>query len=106
VAQERVHEEQTAGQLIARLEAMDFATEAFERAFAEFANSVKTHADAEEHDELPALTKDASPEELGRIYDALQRVPELAGQQVDLSKPAQTSRPCSRVPRLSSHTVQ
>jgi hemerythrin-like domain-containing protein len=81
VAQERVHEEQTAGQLIARLEAMDFATEAFERAFAEFANSVKTHADAEEHDELPALTKDASPEELGRIYDALQRVPELAGQQ-------------------------
>ena len=81
VAQDRVREEEKAGQLIARLEAMDFATEAFESAFAEFAHSVKAHADAEEHVELPSLTKDASPEELGRMYDALQKVPVLAGQQ-------------------------
>ena len=81
VAKERVHEEEKAGQLIARLEAMDKATEEFEDAFAEFATSVKTHAEAEEHRELPELTKDASPEELGRMYEALQRVPEFAGQQ-------------------------
>lgn len=81
VAQERVREEEKAGQLIARLEAMDTATEAFEDAFAQFANALKTHAEAEEHQELPELTKDASPEELGRMYQALQMVPELASQQ-------------------------
>jgi len=80
VAQDRVHEEEHAGKLMARLETMDSATEAFDNAFAEFAASVKTHAEAEEHTELPKLTRDASPEELGRMYDALQRVPELAGQ--------------------------
>ena len=80
VAQERVREEENAGQLMARLEAMDSATEAFEDAFAEFATSVKTHAEAEEHEELPKLTRKASPEELGMMYDALQRVPQLAGQ--------------------------
>jgi hypothetical protein len=81
VSQERVREEEKAGQLISRLEAMDSATEAFEHAFAEFATAVKMHAEAEEHKELPKLTTDASPEELGRMYHALQRVPELAGQQ-------------------------
>jgi len=81
VAQDRVYEEEKAGQLMARLEAMDTATEAFENAFAEFAASVETHAEAEEHEELPELVRDASPEELGRIYNALERVPELAVQQ-------------------------
>ena len=80
VAQERVHEEEKAGQLMARLEAMDTATEAFENAFARFAASVMVHAEAEEHEELPELTRDASPQELGRMYNALQRVPELANQ--------------------------
>jgi hypothetical protein len=81
VAQERVHEEEKAGQLMARLEAMDTATEAFEDAFPRFAASVMVHAEAEEHEELPELTRDASPQELGRMYNALLRVPELAGQQ-------------------------
>jgi hypothetical protein len=81
VAQERVHEEEKAGLLMARLEAMDTATEAFEDAFAKFAASVMVHAEAEEQAELPELTRDASPQELGRMYNALQRVPELAGQQ-------------------------
>ena len=81
VAHERVREEEKAGQLMARLEAMDRATETFETAFAEFATAVKTHAEAEEHQELPELTRDASPEELGQMYAALQRVPELARQQ-------------------------
>ena len=81
VAQDRVREEEKAGRLMARLEAMDFATEAFESAFVEFAAAVKTHAEAEEHQELPALTRDASPEELGRMYDALRRVPEIASQE-------------------------
>ena len=81
VAQARVHEEEKAGQLITRLEAMDKATEDFESAFAELATAVKKHAAAEEHRELPEVLKDASPEEPGRMYEALQRVPELAGQQ-------------------------
>jgi hemerythrin superfamily protein len=80
VTQERVREEEKVGQLMARLEAMDTATEAFEDAFAQFAAAVMVHAEAEEHEELPALTMNASPEELGTMYDALQRVPELAGQ--------------------------
>ena len=80
VAQERVHEEEKAGQLMARLEAMDTATEAFENALAKFAASMMVHMEAEEHEELPALTRDASPQELGRMYNALERVPELANQ--------------------------
>ncbi len=80
VAQERVHEEEKAGQLMARLEAMDTATEAFENAFAKFAASMMVHMEAEEHEELPELTRDASPQELGRMYNALERVPELANQ--------------------------
>ena len=81
VAQERVHEEVKAGQLMARLEAMDTATEAFENALAKFAASMMVHMEAEEHEELPELTRDASPQELGRMYNALQKVPELANQQ-------------------------
>jgi hypothetical protein len=81
VAQERVREEEKAGQLMARLEAMDTATEAFEDAFAKFAASMMVHMEAEEYAELPELTRDASPQELGRMYNALQRVPELAGRQ-------------------------
>ena len=80
VAQERVQEEEKAGQLMARLEAMDTTTEAFENAFAKFAASIMVHMEAEEHAELPELTRDASPEELGRMYNALERVPELAYQ--------------------------
>jgi hypothetical protein len=81
VAQERVHEEEKAGQLMARLEAMDTATEAFENAFGKFAASMMVHMAAEEREELPELTGDASPQELGRMYNALARVPELANQQ-------------------------
>jgi hypothetical protein len=80
VAQERVHEEEKAGQLMARLEAMDTATEAFEDAIAKVAASMMVHMEAEEHEELPELTRDASPQELGRMYNALERVPELANQ--------------------------
>jgi hypothetical protein len=81
VAQERVHEEEKAGQLMACLEAMDTATEAFENAFAKFAASLMVHMEAEEHEELPELTRDVSPQELARMYNALKRVPELANQQ-------------------------
>jgi hypothetical protein len=81
VAQERVDEEEKAGQLMARLEAMDTATEAFEKALAKFAASMMVHMEAEEYEELPELTRDASPQELGRMYNALERVPELANQQ-------------------------
>lgn len=80
VAQERVHEEEKAGQLMARLEAMDTATEGFLNAIARFAASMMVHMEAEEYEELPELTRDASPQELGRMYNALERVPELANQ--------------------------
>ena len=81
VAEERVREEEKAGRLMAHLEAMDTATEAFENAFAKFAASMMVHAEAEEHEELPELTRNASSQELGRVYNALERVPELANQQ-------------------------
>lgn len=81
VAQERVHEEEKAGQLMARLEAMEPPTAAFETALAKFAASMMVHMEAEEHEELPELTRDASPQELGRMYNALERVPGLANQQ-------------------------
>jgi hypothetical protein len=84
VAHERVHEEEKAGQLMARLEAMDTPAEAFENALAKFTASMMVHMEAEEHEELPELTRDASPQELGRMYNALERVPGLANQQAGL----------------------
>ena len=81
VAQERVHEEEKAGQLMARLEALDTATEAFENAFAKFSASMMVHAEAEEHEELPELTRHASPQELAHMANALRKVPELANKE-------------------------
>jgi hypothetical protein len=81
VALERVREEEEVREAIVRLEAIDPATRAFEDAFALFSRLLMRHAEAEELKELPALTGDASGEELGRMYDALLKVPELAGQQ-------------------------
>ncbi len=81
VTQERVNEEEEAGELIARLEAMDSSTKQFDEVFAQLAASVKEHAKAEEHQELPEVTRDASPEELGRMFDALSYPPAHAIQQ-------------------------
>lgn len=80
VAQKRVSEEEEAGELIARLEAMDPATKQFDDAFAQFAASVKEHAEAEEREELPDVTGDASPEELARMYETLSHPPARAVQ--------------------------
>ena len=50
-------------------------------AFIALSRLLVVHEGAEEHKELPDLAKDASPEELRGMYDAGQRVPELADPQ-------------------------
>lgn len=60
VGDARVAEEQHAAQAIAQLESLDPSSEAFDQAFAKFAQAVLTHADKEEREEFPAL-RQATP---------------------------------------------
>lgn len=80
-APEQVGQEGRSGQAIARLETIGARAAAFDSAFAQVASSLRAHALAEEMEELPAMTRRASPQELGRAYTALKSVPELAIQQ-------------------------
>ncbi|MEO7070523.1 MAG: hemerythrin domain-containing protein [Nostocoides sp.] len=84
VVDERLAEETQAGQAITDLESMDVDSAEFVEAYAKLATSVVRHAEAEEHQELPLL-QGTDEHELGRMREALLRVPELAGQDTDAS---------------------
>ncbi|HET8600902.1 MAG TPA: hemerythrin domain-containing protein, partial [Segeticoccus sp.] len=80
VSSERVSEEQEAGHVITQLEGLDVDSEEFEQTFAKLTEAVVHHAEAEEHDELPAVSKAADAAALGAIDRALRYVPEMVGQ--------------------------
>jgi hypothetical protein len=86
VVDKRLAEETEAGQAITDLESLDVDSAEFVEGYAQLATSVVRHAEAEEHEELPLL-EGTDEQELGRMRDALLRVPELAGQDTDASIP-------------------
>ncbi|WP_051450559.1 hemerythrin domain-containing protein [Actinospica robiniae] len=69
VAEARVAEEEHAARAIARLESLDLSSEAFDQAFAEFAQAVLAHADKEEREEFPALRQGTPSRTLQEMAD-------------------------------------
>lgn len=71
VADARMREEAEADQVMAHLEHLDVNSDTFADEFAEFERAVIRHAEAEEHEELPALRGGRSPQErieMGRSF--------------------------------------
>ncbi|GEM_PF-932879 len=79
-ADDRLAEEDLATRAIADLEGMDPGSDAFDEAFGHLAKDVRAHAAAEEHEEMPAVLKDTSSEQVSRAYAALAMVPELVAE--------------------------
>lgn len=77
VVDERVVEENRAAEAITRLEGLDADDDGFGTLFDQLGNDVVDHADAEEHDELPAVLSAAPDDEVERVLAALQRVPTI-----------------------------
>lgn len=78
VVRARLHEEDAAGAAIATLEALDIGSDEFLSEFAQFQKSVIDHAEAEEHDELPAVADQLTADQVADIVAALREVPQLA----------------------------
>lgn len=69
VAEARVTEELHAARAITRLETLDLSSEAFDQAFAAFAEAVLAHADKEEREEFPALRQGTSAQALQEMAE-------------------------------------
>lgn len=80
VVDQRIEEEDKAGQAIAELERLGPDSPEFADKFEHFRGTVIAHAEAEEHDELPRLSEPFDEAEMVRIQQALSRVPDLASQ--------------------------
>ena len=86
VADQRLVEEDEAGEVLAELERMPLDSDEFLTTFRQLARAVVEHAEAEEHEELPLIDRLVGEDDLARIHDLLAQVPELAGQ-ADRSAP-------------------
>jgi hemerythrin superfamily protein len=78
VATERNQEEAEANKVLAALEDMDTASEAFLSKLEEFEASVDEHAEAEEHEEFPRVLEALDEEERRKLGERLQAVEKLA----------------------------
>ncbi|MEP7369293.1 MAG: hemerythrin domain-containing protein [Dermatophilaceae bacterium] len=80
VVDERIEEEDEAGQAIAELERLGTDSPEFPDKFEQLRQAVVAHAEAEEHEELPKLHDSLDDSTMTRILQALSRVPEVASQ--------------------------
>ncbi len=78
-ANDRIAEEQTAGQTIGSLELVDVDSDQFNATFGHLATSVTEHAAAEEADEWPALRQITDPPVLKAMVEQMRAVTRLAG---------------------------
>jgi hypothetical protein len=78
VVDERISEEDEAGEAIAGLEDLGTDHEEFLGRFNELSKNVIDHAEAEEHEELPKVLEAASDDEIDGMLETLSRVPTLA----------------------------
>lgn len=77
-ANDRIAEEQAAGQLIGALELVDVDSDQFNFTFGHLATSVTGHAAAEEADEWPALRQITDPAVINAMVEQMQAVTQLA----------------------------
>lgn len=78
VVDRRIEEEDAAGKAIAELERLGTESPEFRDHFEKFRHAVVSHAEAEEHEELPQLRGILDEVDVTRMQEALSRVPELA----------------------------
>lgn len=78
IVSERLSEEAQAGKAIAALEQLDIGSAKFGTEFAELEKSVIAHAEAEEHEELPAVASRMDAAQQADMVAALSRVSTLA----------------------------
>lgn len=78
VVDQRIEEENQAGEAITVLETLDTDSREFADSFEKFRRAVIAHAEAEEHEELPRLRGIMDEQEVTRMHDAMSRVPDLA----------------------------
>lgn len=78
VAKDRVDEEHQASALVQQLEQFDVDTPQFGETFAQLADAVTRHAEAEEHQELTMLLPRVDDEVAARMVAGLQAVAEVA----------------------------
>ncbi|MGI5350555.1 hemerythrin domain-containing protein [Streptomyces sp. CA-250714] len=74
----RNEEEKEANKVLAELEKLEFGSERFASMFADFERSVNEHAEREEREEFPPLTRLCTQEELQRMGRRLQAVERAA----------------------------
>jgi len=77
-ANDRIAEEQTAGQTIRALELVKVDSDQFDATFGHLAASVTAHAAAEEADEWPALRQITDPPVINSMVEQMQAVSRLA----------------------------
>jgi hemerythrin superfamily protein len=78
VVDQRIEEEDEAGDAISELERLGTDSTRFPDKFEKLRGAVIAHAEAEEHEELPKVSGPLDDTEMTRILQALSRVPELA----------------------------
>jgi len=78
VAMDRNREEEEANQLLANLERMDPASEAFLEKLKAFQTAVDQHAEAEENEEFPRVLADLDTDERRKLGSRLQSVEKMA----------------------------
>jgi hemerythrin superfamily protein len=78
VAEARLAEEREAEERLAELEGMDMESDMFAAAVTALQHEVLTHAEAEEHDELPLVREHVSAAELEELGLRYERVKEVA----------------------------
>lgn len=87
VVQERLTEEEEAGQAIAKLEKLPIDSDEFTTGFDTFTTAVIAHAEAEEHQELPRLDRVVDEQQVQRMLQALRDVPAVAAGSADATCP-------------------
>lgn len=87
VADQRIAEEDEAGQAIAELEKLQIDSEEFTTGFDKLTAAVIAHAEAEEHQELPLLDRVLDEQEVQRMLQALRNVPTIAASHADTGTP-------------------
>jgi hemerythrin superfamily protein len=78
VANERNREEEEANQVLADLERMDTATDAFLEKLKTFEESVDEHAEAEENEEFPRVLHEIDADERRKLGSRLESVEKMA----------------------------
>jgi hemerythrin superfamily protein len=78
IANDRNREESEANEVLAGLERMDTATEAFLDKLQQFEKSVDEHAEAEEHEEFPRVLSEMDADERRKLGSRLESVQKMA----------------------------